>query len=583
MRIKLRTLSPLHIGTGEELAPLDYVAYNKTFYRIPQERFFEFLQQTPEGPLQFSTWINDKFDEMKDIRDNRALALLEQQMNTLLFARSINQGDSYLQFLKGTSSGIFQAPIVLEKRIKSISKDQKLISLGRVREHVKNDKKRPYLPGSSLKGAIRTAIFYHYLVNEADDRDVEQTLRKQLHDRRVRRERFANPLIEKAFYCGVKNKYKEGARIKTNDEKMDLFKLVQVRDAHFSEDDRLQLAKINLYLVEKQKANHQQRRAEFKAVQQPQTSYCEAIKVDSISETELDFNIEFLLTIKPLIRQGGVPAGDFLQWIGIKEKVKILFGLDIDELNAGNKEEKRLEVIQFLIQKLKAFSQAQLSASKDWLEHFSKNDKSQELSRKIGGGFSSVYHFEDQNLMHLGYSTGFDGMTGLLYFLENSNRKALFKDIMGRFNIGNKPGNRGKYLPNPDRFPKSKRLIESREGIQPMGWIQLLGIDEVPEEIPSAAYQKVTYTSAEPKVEKGPVKAEYYKGKINPKKPPELDAVVVKSGRPNQIQVYIAEDNMPTIELQGYRQPLEEGMILKVSTVFNRRGDLVQASYRKKK
>ena len=75
MKLLLRTLSPLHIGTGEELAPLDYVAYDGQFYRVPQQKFMEFVERKlPDGPNQFAAWVSEKLATMREVRDNRVLA-----------------------------------------------------------------------------------------------------------------------------------------------------------------------------------------------------------------------------------------------------------------------------------------------------------------------------------------------------------------------------------------------------------------------------------------------------------------------------------------------------------------------------
>ena len=77
-----------------------------------------------------------------------------------------------------------------------------------------------------------------------------------------------------------------------------------------------------------------------------------------------------------------------------------------------------------------------------------------------------------------------------------------------------------------------------------------------------------------------PAEPAYYDKPINPKKAPELDAVVVKPGRPNRVKVYVKPDYTPELELNGYRNPLDKGAIVRVQTVFNKKKKLVQVAFR---
>ncbi|MCB0572932.1 MAG: type III-A CRISPR-associated RAMP protein Csm5, partial [Phaeodactylibacter sp.] len=325
MKIRLHTLSPLHIGTGEELAPLDYVAYNNTFYRLTQKQFLDFIGEIPDGAKKFAGWVSEQYAAMKDIRDNRELSEMEGQMNAYSFCKDIGQEQQFVNFLNDKTNGVFRAPLIIDERTRQRSRGAKSIALGRVREAIKNGGNKPLVPGSSIKGALRTAVFYHYLTQYADSGRIERVVRDQLNERRARKERFALPLAHEAFFCAVEDQH--SGRVKKDDEKMDLFKLVRISDGHVAGDGHaLSLAKVNIYLVEKQ-MSRDRKQSFFIASQQPQASYCENIVPGSVIEAEIDFDIDFLLRLRPLIKDGAVPAGDFRQWIGIEEKVKQLFGL----------------------------------------------------------------------------------------------------------------------------------------------------------------------------------------------------------------------------------------------------------------
>lgn len=585
-KIRLRTLTPLHIGTGEELAPLDYVALanNNRFYRITQEQMSRFLKgmesEALAGPKAFAEWISEQYAAMREIRDNRTLSQMADQMNPYAFSEAKGKAKEFVQFLKDPEQKVFSAPVSFDDFTRKRHRGAKAIPLGRVREAIKTPKDQPLLPGTSIKGAIRTAVFYHYLTQYADSKRVQRLVRDQLDNRRSRKERFALPIIHEAFYCHIKEQTHRGERVKKDDEKMDLFKLVRCRDAQVADEKQaLGFAKVNIYLVEK-KQGRDKKDTYFEATQQRQTSYCEIIPAGTVLETELGFDIDFLLQIKQQLKGEGVPAGDSVAWIGIAEKVKQLFGIKLEEITKDNKEEKRQAVIKHLQQCLNTFNQVQIEAYQEWLAHFEQNDKRNNYTEKIKAGSASLLTRAERPLMHLGYATGFDGTTALQYFLSDDSRKAVFKEVMSKFNIGNKPGNRGQYTPNPDRFPKSKRLVETNGLLQPMGWVEvfLSGEDIRPLENLDISDAVLTEQAAEEPAP--PAEPEYYDKPINPKKAPELDAVVVKAGRPNRVKVYVKPDYTPELELNGYRSPLEKGTIVRVQTVFNKKKKLVQIAFR---
>ncbi len=582
MKLQLHTLSPLHIGTGEEMAPLDYVAYRNTFYRITQDQFLQFIREhVPDGARKFADWISEQYAEMKDIRDNKQLSILEGRMNVFYFCKSVGKEKELVRYLQDREKHIFQAPVHVDEYTRKRYGGGEVVPLGRVREAIKNGRGAPLVPGSSLKGALRTAVFYYYLTNHADSRNIIRSVQEQLSDKRNRKEQFAMPLIHEAFYCGVLNTHTK--KKKVDDEKMDLFKLVRFSDGRVNgRTAPLSLAKVNIYLVER-KQTRDRKKTFFIANQQPQTAYCETIVPGCTVAAELDFDIEFLLRIKPLLRDGAIPSGDYRQWIGIEDKVKHLFGLDLSTLTPENKAEKKQAVLRHLLTCLRQFSEAQLAAHDQWLAHFEKNDEKDQYTSRIRRGFTPVRQRQEGVLINLGYATGFNGTTALLYFLADGQRKDLFKQVMERFDLGNKPGNKGKYLPNPDRFPKSKRLVEIEQTIQPLGWLEILEEGTQPAPLPDLSAETVPIATGKTPEPAAPARPQYYDKAINHKKPPELDAVVVKSGRPNIVKVYLTPDHSPELQLMNYRSPLEEGKVIVVQSSFNKKKKLLQVAFRRTK
>ena len=130
MRIKIKILSPVHIGSGEELGSLDYFIDNRVFYRIN----FDSLFLDPEF-LKYSESFIKNSAQARDIRE----IIKDQKLLIKHSAYSIPVLDG---FQPNEESRRYQ--------VKTFVK-----SAGRV-----------FIPGSSLKGAILSAMAYVFLVKE---------------------------------------------------------------------------------------------------------------------------------------------------------------------------------------------------------------------------------------------------------------------------------------------------------------------------------------------------------------------------------------------------------------------------------
>jgi len=134
MKLKLRTLSPVHIGSGEEITPMEYVV-NERFNRINMNSLFN----DPDFEPMMEKFIAAAGSQ-RYIGDQLPHDLL---MNHQLYSIPIRgNADDYLSGHQTT--------------VKSFIK-----SAGRV-----------YLPGSSLKGCILSALIW-FVLKEAQGRDRE--------------------------------------------------------------------------------------------------------------------------------------------------------------------------------------------------------------------------------------------------------------------------------------------------------------------------------------------------------------------------------------------------------------------------
>lgn len=568
MKFYLKTLTPLHIGNGEELSSLDYVLLQNKFYRISQKQFLEFLVKQKIDVDKYSKWITETTNKIYELENGQSINKGNSRKDKNQQLSELRKNFNLWEFVKVNETkklGEFKNYLNTLKSIpfKGEIKQQ-------VRGFIKNGNNEPYIPGTSIKGSIRTALLYHYLSQHQND--IIKILKKIKCQKNLDQSKkecareFVKELELKAFYC----KYTIENTEKNDDEKFDILKFLVISDGRVISENCLSLENVNLYLIRKDKSG-------TCADVQKQTPTVEAINENALIEFDIDFNIDYLLSIKNNLNNQGwieikVGRSNEKQWIGIKEKVKNIFDLDIDHLNEENKEEYKKKVICSIINKINNFSQKQLEWDKQWLEKIKQKNSERKFSDvHLDFGFNKV---KGNNLIHLGFGTGFIGITEFLFFLKNSELKELYKEVMEiLFSIGNRPGAQSKkYKINPDEFPKSKRLVTRSNEIVPLGWAV----------ITDTLNNNTTQTS-ESKIEPEPKKIEpqYFKGKLK-QGTSGIHAKIVKSGKPNKIKLYIEGYDAKEYDLNGYSSEIKEGTIVSVKiNQMNKKGEILQVGFDK--
>ena len=131
MRYRIEVLSPVHVGSGEVLTRFDYVWEDGWLYVLSLDRILAHPR----------------------VRAEELAALMERG--------DFDWGD----YLRGRG---IKLPDVARYRARCARDPAKVLRRGDVREHIKDPRFRPHIPGSSIKGAIRTALLWVALkYNEA--------------------------------------------------------------------------------------------------------------------------------------------------------------------------------------------------------------------------------------------------------------------------------------------------------------------------------------------------------------------------------------------------------------------------------
>jgi CRISPR-associated protein Csm5 len=154
IKLKVKAISPIHIGSGEVYEPTNFVIDNNFLYYFRDEDFFDALNEDNQKLLLsiLNSPRNDTFVKFhKFVKDNKNIA---KQISIL----KIKTTDGIQKAYDEKIGKIVQ----LEKQGSNLSKVFNKFEIQRIqRIQYKSQNGKisfyPYIPGSSLKGAISTA------------------------------------------------------------------------------------------------------------------------------------------------------------------------------------------------------------------------------------------------------------------------------------------------------------------------------------------------------------------------------------------------------------------------------------------
>lgn len=201
--VTIEPISPIHIGTGNDIPPYEYVIKDNTLYRI---NFLEIFDSLDEKSRMI---LSKKFGD---------LTKTSEWINTYY---KPEWGYIYKSEVSTDFANLHSGNISCETKLND--KNQLL-----VKECIKNYDK-PYLPGTSIKGALRTA---YIMLDENIRYDLERDKTKKTYPIRLTMDKEFKPHIKnekkrlKIFTEQITNKILSY----NGDAKEDPFKSVKVGD-----------------------------------------------------------------------------------------------------------------------------------------------------------------------------------------------------------------------------------------------------------------------------------------------------------------------------------------------------------------
>ena len=233
--MKLITLTPIHIGNGETLKPLSYVMDKNYIYVLDMDKFFNILSENQRE--QYLKWIDPilnriaELDEKIVVTDDR-----NQKRNLRKLKREEEAKLSIDWFIKNR---LGQNPINIAKKCLAY---QIPYSIQPRRDgfktHIKDIQNRAYIPGSEIKGAIRTSLLYEML-QEKENYKIFKNLLKDFSsifksgastEKKLEKLRKIANAQEEILLRGKKK-----------DAKFDLLKFIKITDSNSIEPQRLKI------------------------------------------------------------------------------------------------------------------------------------------------------------------------------------------------------------------------------------------------------------------------------------------------------------------------------------------------------
>jgi CRISPR type III-A-associated RAMP protein Csm5 len=165
--INIETITPIFIGAGETTKPLSYITGRGMIHLLNFDKFLSLLN-THEQQV-YIEWVETISDKLSafDEKISRARDNLDLRRRLIIEKRNLEKEFSIDKFIRNK---LQTDPIRFIH-----SKDIILYSVSCLglpgsdgfKLHLKNTKNQPYIPGTELKGALRTAILFTLLANSS--------------------------------------------------------------------------------------------------------------------------------------------------------------------------------------------------------------------------------------------------------------------------------------------------------------------------------------------------------------------------------------------------------------------------------
>ena len=459
-------LSPVHIGTGMDIDPFDYIVDGPRYIRIDLDAVIE--QMTPEQADALASWLNERADRIVEAsggqRDD-----IRREMQLLNFP--------------GADAALKEA-LRKDAALRRYCGDRGFGRNLQVREQIKDADETPCIPGSSLKGALRTALAFVAL--EEMGPDERQTVGRRLEQKvqqveaaeargwqwglRRLQESIGQEIEQAVFRCGKKQR---DGRVSYGDIHYDLMRAVSISDTY---NAQAELIVPQIYTFVEQRNKDGRTRLDSQA--------------PLIAEAHAPGNtFRLRLQVNGALLRAASQNRSNNEWIDFDRRVQRAFGPEVARLlpNASG-EQIEQAVIARIEAAARRFAQAVVAAEQGWTDAHGhgSTDALKDFYNRLGGLIG-----EGQVPLRLGWGSHFMATTLLLVLKEDASWRPLLERCFRAFKLGLPPRKGPSKRPDAidlDDFPRSRRLVASgKRPIAPLGWIALVPTGEA---LPGALVEK---------------------------------------------------------------------------------------------
>jgi len=256
MKLQIKTLSPIHIGNGEKYNGLSYIGDNGKIRFYDSAKILENI--TSQYSNRFMQWIEQKSFEVEQLEKQKRNERDDQKRE------SIKQDLRKVQ--RKLSLKEFSENVIRDSNIRGKFSKNFLYTIDaktQVYDNVDIDcfikqNNKPYIPGTEIKGAIRTCVIYNLLQKDEYWKWLKQEIEhfKRRHESDLqqvpdKKGKSVNEIKKKLVDSMGKLEERLQAKLfradQNNDAKYDLLKLLCIGDSELKEPkDCLFISKLDV-------------------------------------------------------------------------------------------------------------------------------------------------------------------------------------------------------------------------------------------------------------------------------------------------------------------------------------------------
>ncbi|MDI9358633.1 MAG: type III-A CRISPR-associated RAMP protein Csm5 [Phycisphaerales bacterium] len=200
--IKLTALTPIHIGNGNNYTRPEYLKEGNRLLLIDDQKLYEQIPEKDRNK-EMMGWAND--------------VQAMRQIDTLLTRLGINTVE--------VKNAIAKRSIPIAPN--TTNTNLEITNNGNIRQQIYTGSGKPYIPGSSLKGAIASALLGAVAENIAFNDTVSRDRNNQMLTDRRGQYKHDDKLIQKTYFGNINDRNNNNP----------IFRFLQVGDAEFKEGD----------------------------------------------------------------------------------------------------------------------------------------------------------------------------------------------------------------------------------------------------------------------------------------------------------------------------------------------------------